>query len=394
METEFDKEIDILLRQSSLGGGLAAELVGRHLEADEINAFAENALSEKLRLRAMEHFADCSRCRKILSNLAVFNAEDKSEIVHAEESKTIAAVTEIPWYKKLFMFPQIAYSMGALALIFGGIIAVIVLKDASQNYSSDVAKMEKTPENPSVFSADSVSNSNATANYSNSANAAANVASAANSNTTTASANKIIPPESSANSVLSETGKSEPKPGENPSDDAKNETKEKKDEIAAAPTPAPPAPAAKPENMTVDGVTTDADVAKRQTEDSRDRSSRNQAGNLTRVMPDSQNAQNQRQIQNLPMTARRAEEEATVSADSAAKTKSVAKPAENKSIGGKNFRRSDGVWYDVNYKGQKTINIRRSSDEYKKLDANIRSIADNLGGVVVIVSGSKAYRIQ
>jgi hypothetical protein len=63
-------------------------------------------------------------------------------------------------------------------------------------------------------------------------------------------------------------------------------------------------------------------------------------------------------------------------------------------VGGKDFQFRNGAWYDTAYRGQGTTNVRRGSDDYKKLDSGLRSIAESLDGVVVTVWGGKAYRIQ
>ncbi len=68
--------------------------------------------------------------------------------------------------------------------------------------------------------------------------------------------------------------------------------------------------------------------------------------------------------------------------------------ASRRSVGGKTFELKQGAWYDAAYAGQKTKNVRRSSEDYRKLDSGLRSIADSIGGTVVIVWNSKAYRIQ
>jgi len=68
--------------------------------------------------------------------------------------------------------------------------------------------------------------------------------------------------------------------------------------------------------------------------------------------------------------------------------------ATNRQIGGKTFALKDGVWYDSNYKGQSTINVRRGSNEYKNLDSNLRSIAESLSGIIVVTWKNRAYRIQ
>jgi hypothetical protein len=65
-----------------------------------------------------------------------------------------------------------------------------------------------------------------------------------------------------------------------------------------------------------------------------------------------------------------------------------------KRIAGKTFEFKQGVWYDSIFDGRPTINIRRGTSEYKKLDRNVRSIAESLAGTIVVVSNGKAYRIQ
>lgn len=65
-----------------------------------------------------------------------------------------------------------------------------------------------------------------------------------------------------------------------------------------------------------------------------------------------------------------------------------------RSVGGKTFNNRSGAWYDSAYKNQATQNYRRGTVEYKKLDGGLRNIADTLGGTVVVVWKSKAYRIQ
>ncbi len=82
--------------------------------------------------------------------------------------------------------------------------------------------------------------------------------------------------------------------------------------------------------------------------------------------------------------------------DAKAKTirKKDAEDSESRRIGEKTFRRSGGVWYDASYTGQSTTNIRRGTNDFQKLDANLRSIADVLSGAIVVVYKGKAYRIQ
>src|SRR5688572_4139082 len=118
MDFEFDKEIDAILRKAR--GGEVVTSAGSHPDADEISAFAENAVSDAARQRYTAHFADCIRCRKILSNVIVFNSEAETEAASSAVLVETAAAAKAPWYRRLFAFPQLAYAMGALVLLFSG----------------------------------------------------------------------------------------------------------------------------------------------------------------------------------------------------------------------------------------------------------------------------------
>lgn len=385
MEFEFDKEMDILLRQSARQVETVSDIAAAHLDADEINAFAERALPEKARIRATEHLADCVRCRKILSNLPVLNAGSESKIVPAGKTEMIS----VPWYERLFAFPQIVYAMGVLALIFSGIIGIVVLKNSPQNGSLQIAQTdEKSFTEKSVSTAAEDTNTA----LSNSAVSAVNSASSANSNTSAAAANhpnkNITTAKPNPAEAQHETDKSL-KPASNAAAPTDEEKETAKKEKTTADTDKS-APARKENNYQVDGAA-DSVTAKPQPEVSQNSVVQNQ----TLPAPDSP-----RSVQSLPINGRstqrmsianQAKMKAEVVAGEAKDDKGA---AETRSVGGKKFRRADGVWYDLNYKGQKTINISRSSEDYQKLDGDLRSIADKFGGVVVIVWKDKAYRIQ
>src|SRR5688500_9210191 len=130
MELDFDKEIDALLRKTRRDGPVyVGDIASPHLDADELSAFAENAMPEKSRTLHMAHLADCDRCRKILSNLLVMNAE-AAPAAASPSVGTNAVSTGQPWYRQLFLFPNLAYVMGSLVLIFRGVCASSVIEDS------------------------------------------------------------------------------------------------------------------------------------------------------------------------------------------------------------------------------------------------------------------------
>lgn len=388
MEYEFDKEIDSLLRQARPETAVSEKL-NAHLDADEISLFAENALTQKARIRVTEHLADCAKCRKILSNVIVLNSETASEIVHTEESNPIAVENPIPWYRKLFIFPQLAYTMGGLTVLLAGMIGYVMLQSYQQPRNDSIAQMEKSVERPRGTSgADSDGESATVETYS--ANSASNAPLSA-SNTAAVPANAAMNTASKSNTGIASSNSAALAP--------------KKDQ---APVEVQATPSALAETITADAAKNETDSENKEVRpapvDNAGRStqqdySRNATQNQTTIMPDSESVRN-RQIQNLPSVTRApmSVQQGQVLTQKAAKPRGADDKLESsekkKSVSGKDFVYRDGVWYDRAYKQQPTINVRRNSEEYKKLDSGLRSTADNLGGTVVIIWKSTAYRIQ
>ena len=69
MNEERKNEMDLLLRR--LGRRDAAAVPeADHLDADELSAYAENALPVAARARYTSHLAECSRCRELVVQLS------------------------------------------------------------------------------------------------------------------------------------------------------------------------------------------------------------------------------------------------------------------------------------------------------------------------------------
>jgi hypothetical protein len=136
MTGEFDKEIDAILRRARDDSAAAA--FDSHLDPDVISAFAENALPERSKQKYTAHLAECAKCRKILSNVIALNQEAAAETAFpvAAPARETASV---PWYRKLFVFPQVAYTMGALVVVFGGFLGFLVLQGLTDSQNSTVS---------------------------------------------------------------------------------------------------------------------------------------------------------------------------------------------------------------------------------------------------------------
>ena len=391
MEFEFDKEIDFLLRQTARGEVVSAAENSKsaHLDADEIAAIAENALPEKVRVHYIRHLADCERCRKNLSNLIALNADAPSEIVHAKEKQSLTETApEIPWYRKLFAAPNLALAMGALVLLFSGIGIYTVLQsgsrsaEVSQSYEKQTGGRGMSSDGDAATAETFSANSNsAMANM-----AAMNTTANTSSNSVSSASNSaILPmPLTATNSnamALNREADKDSKLAAKPAETRNEPLDLAKTQDSSAPPPAPSAPLkeVRSENET---QAQQPNIAPQQNV-----VTQNQQNQMTQIMPDSRNAQ-------------RAPAGALSSQNKARKNEEAKDDAREKSantttvVGGKTFRRENGVWYDATYRGQATTNISRGTKEYRKLDADLRQIVERIGGTVVIVWKEKAYRIQ
>jgi len=371
MELNFDKEIDAILRkarESESAFTAAAANPASHLDADEISAFAENALPENAKTRYTAHLADCERCRKILSNVVLLNSETESEIVHAGEKAVVAPV--IPWYQRLFQFPNLAYSLGALALVFGGIIAFTALQSLDTFQNADISQVSNKPSETKSAPA-TQPNANFSANTSNSSTANTSTAdTASNSNTSFEAVKPVVP----ANS-MPKTAQSRDKDSTDTCQDCGSPNENDDAPVNQDSTLAKDKPA-----VSIDGINTEREALKKE--------EKNDRAELPKIFEDKKQAE-QQPITNMPSASGASKNARKMSE----KSKTLA-DGETTRAGGRTFRRANNVWYDTAYNNQATTNVTRGTSEYKKLDKDLRVIVENLGGTVVIVWKSKAYRIR
>lgn len=380
MEFEFDKEIDAILRKAResefvFAGNPKSQISNSepvHPDADEISAFAENALPEKAKQLYTAHFADCDRCRRILSNLIALSSEAKTISVTNVSTEIAAAAASIPWYRKLFAMPNLAYTMGAFILVFGGFLGVLVFQNVEKSESSlsqatEPMSKQSGPsfnQNSDFSSSDALSNANANAGNAMAGNAmttAANTAAnTSNSATSNMAANTASQSYSSNAAAVAR---------EETSSDKTEKAKNAPVILSATPPPAD----TKPEAQTRD----DAEM-------------RYETGDvMVAAAPPPPPAPATGQAANPKKSAQNRE-------DSAEKLRATrAAPASSRKIGGKTFRRINSAWVDGDYReGMPLTRIARGSDDYKKLDREVKNAAENLDGLVIVVWKSKGYRIQ
>ncbi len=374
MEFEFDKEIDAILRKARVGEAVAS--FDSHLDADEISAFTENALPELARARFASHFADCTRCRKILSNVIALNSEAAVETASSlVPAKIVEAKT--PWYRKLFVFPQLAYTMGALVVLFSGFLGFLILQNLTGSKNSEVsysanktASAEKpaSQTNPTVFSSSNAVATNSTTTTTTNSTTTTTNTTVTTSSTPVYSSNtaangapekKSAVPESKSATTADQTS---PVMNEKPQDKANSETE--RDELSKKKSDSPVGGA-------VSGTVRQADK-QAQTDDAV--RSKDEKNKIKEETPEPKLSK----PSPMPKSAR--------------KTESLA--GEKRSVSGKTFNNVGGIWFDSAYSNQKQKIVNRGTNDYQKLDSGLRSIADQFSGTVVVLWKSKAYRIQ
>ena len=149
MKQPENNEIDSLLRswagrRRSVSTELAENGAGVHMDADELNSYAEGALPLSTRARYTAHLADCDDCRKLVAQLAVAAGPMINERAIGQQRETAG------WRKALaaFFAPSVMrYALPALALV---IIGVFFFASRRQNERASVALTTQTETKPAI----------------------------------------------------------------------------------------------------------------------------------------------------------------------------------------------------------------------------------------------------
>jgi hypothetical protein len=356
MEKDFDKEIDAILRGAAKGSNLA-ETTKNHLDADEISLFAEGLLPMNARSSAIAHFADCNNCRSVLLDVVSFHEDTaNSPGVNLVGTKTGFA----EYLRKLFSFSKLGFAMGALSLVFVGIIGFVAIQNNKQ--SSEQAKLETKSITASPVNANkpalaqSIEPVTATNSASNAAASVANTAPKAPIDSDTINRSPI----SADAKPRGPNAKSESDLpiAKQPLD--KNKAIEEIEQEKALITKEP----AKTESL---------NAAPNPVAESKVDDSANADKEVTRSAPE------------------KPKKSAAPATTAGASDSNVQRA---RSVAGKSFAKSDGTWIDSAYKGGATRTVNRGTKEFDELDSGLKSIANSLAEPVVVVWKAKNYRIQ
>ena len=421
--TSNDKQIDVLMQRYAKAAP-QTNITG-HLDADELSAFAEGALPPATRSRYVSHLADCNECRKQASALVI----SSGVVVRAEESPSKVNEGRTFWQALVGMFalPVLRYAaFAAVVLIIAGVAFVALRRPRTDSESKLIAasEPEKQQAGAAVKPPTSVQDGGLTNKQ-------------ANSETRSASPSQLGPGNERAEKPealrAAEDAPANPltKPMKEAAPAAPVDAEKKVEVAQAAPSyaPVPPGEATTQQKQeayrgqqrvagisgprqqqkvdsydklaqerereaTKDAARTD-DVARKSAPAS---VASNQAPPSPRRAADEKAKGPMRNMEsntiNRSENAGRAEASKTTNSAGADRASTEEAP-QTRSAAGKKFRRQGVAWVDQKFKSSMTlINVSRGSDEFASLDSGLRSIAQQLGGEVIVVWKGKAYLIK
>jgi len=407
MKQETNNEIDLLLRRMSRqDGGAVREATDQHLDGDELSSYAQNALPAAARARYMEHLAECSTCRKLVTELSLSLG---STVAASAPVETVAEPSALKKFLASLLSPMVMrYAVPALGLIVVAAIGFVILRQPSQGgfvaqldtKERQAAPITATPEAPAtasspngVFDANSQKaqsgqvappithpkettpkGENTAGDVAGTGPAPAPAPTPAHEETAAAAP----PPKVAAEPPSPKTGFWVDEEERKKNEEKKKTEDQKKSDAVARKESAP---------ATVQSTDTSVATAKAN-EPARDENRAAQPGN-ERVDESKREA--------LPVQGRTATM-GGVSNMRRARKQEAKDDAETRTVSGRRFRKERGVWTDTAYDSStRTVDMARGSEQFRALVADepeIKKIAEQLDGEVIVVWKGRAYRIR
>jgi hypothetical protein len=429
-----DSQIDVLLKR--FGHRAKTSATAEHLDADELNAFAERSAPAASRSRYLSHLADCDDCRKLATQLSI--AAGATANVGAGSIET---ATGSFWQKLTLFFapPTLRYAAFAAVLVVAVGVTFLALRhqrsdsrllaqneEASQAPVSAVKPAEaaapeanqtaKTFGSPAGITSRPAVNPNVDVKKDESKAADKTAAPPKPEKEAAAAADQpVFAQKRAAEPLIAERERQQqpayapPPPGERGRSQTQSSEERDEQRVAGKSGPRksePPSDKLKTMDRAAGGI---AQARQVEGDDNRTRNNQQAMNNQQANNQQTTNRQTTDQKRVLdsnveaPRTGvlagnRAANEESTATlrrrATSEARPNSE-KPPETRSVAGRKFRRQGNAWVDTKFKSSMSITtVARGSDEFRALDSEVRAVAERLGGEVIVVRKGKAYRIH
>ena len=401
--TPNDSQMDVLMRRFS--SGAHGESLGDHLDPDEMNTFAEGALPPAARARYVSHLAQCDHCRQQVAQIGLAGGA----VIRAESPVAERPRRRTFWQgvSAFFAPGRLRYAAFVAVLLIVAGIAFIALRRPQQPREL-VASRTESEQHPASAIQPPAGPANGAATEANTRPQLSN----SPSKTSTGS-------DQSEKRDLDKFADAAPAPTmmkEAPPAPAVETRKAATGSDVAKDQPfyAPPPPREAGQPASVGGVAAKQAPQKAEAMDKIASAERERSQGLT-----ANQSRDDRQMKDQSIvTQRRATDEKTKGgpsrnlenqagrnanenrAENLPLSMSAPKPndteeAQTRSVGGRKFRKQGNAWVDQKFKSSMTLkSVARSSDEFNSLDSGLRSIAQQLGGEVIVVWKGKAYVIK
>jgi hypothetical protein len=399
MKPAGNNEIDLLLRR--LGGRRSGDesVDGDppvepepHLDADELNAYAENALPPAARARYTEHVADCARCRKIVAQLAMSAGIALPAAAPVSEKSGLSR-----FFANLFSPAVLRYAVPSLAAaVVLGIGLMMFRYNAKKSFVAMQERVASPAVNEPPTAASAAPQSESERQGVKSVNGQI--------------ANDSLSPSNGGNAALQAERKA---PAQTADKNAKVAEEGRREDAAPA-RELQEARVVSNETATVGGAV----PASKRTTSNYEPEEKREVAKLKKEaeiadQPVAANKDEDKQRKTDDASAARGAAKTHVagSVDSLsgltpgvagrrarARDNKAPEDAEIRTVAGRRFHKEGAVWIDTAYDSSiSPINVARGSEQFRALIADepaIRTIAEQLDGEVIVVWKSRTYRIH
>ena len=404
MKQANNNEVDLLLRslakgrdevslQSGSASGDGNRTFSDHLDADELNSYAEGVVPAPACARYTEHLADCEACRRIVIGLTQAAGAATRYEAPAEQGGLSF------WQKLTALFSPAVLRYAVPALVLTAVIGISLLALRQQRRSELIARNQPPDSSTSAGQPKQ-----------------AELPTAPSANVTPATIPKgvespvVFDSNSARGNRQEEKSREAQAPGTS-AGDYETTTPVAKDATKAGesggladlrPSYAPePKAAAPPPPQATQGETASIAVAKEQP--AKRENQERQRDDAFKNQPADEHGPNRsaapRPAGALNETRRVFGVEVGRGGPSAQnKNDNKTGQVETRTVSGRSFTRDGNAWIDTTYDSSRaTINVARGSEQFRALVADepgLRAIAEQLKGVVIVVWKNRAYRIQ
>ena len=384
MKQETNNEMDLLLRRLGRRPEITVSDANGdvdHLDADELNAYAENVLPAAARARYTAHLAECERCRELVVQLS-----SAAGLVPVPETTTVTEPSALRKFLASLFSPMVLrYAVPALGLIVVAALGLFVFRQQEKDANSIAQKAQApAPSSNTTAAPEQVDQAKGFSNQPKESTAkpakssgspeeqSAAVAAAAAPSVTGDTSQEALAKKTDQPATAEEPA-STPASGERQQAEARKEAPQSRVAQASPDNSAKVAALDKAEDRKAPEV-------KPASASPSSRAGAFQVGEVHGIA-----------------TARAKRQRDDAAGRDKDKEKDEAE-AETRNVAGRRFRKQGGVWVDTAYNfSRNATTLTRNSEQYRALIADepeIKTIADQLDGEILVVWKGRPYRIK